>query len=156
MRQHPRSNDVGFHAIVLLVTSVALWLLWTPWSAQISRTSMRRFHLQSGSFFVWAAQFPIPSMYNFANRCVVEKYSPGLIDPLFAEDAEEKRYINHFPLRCVTFADGRYMHFRDASDRWITIDTTYRGRKLESRFHAKPNPDGGFELIRLSSVESNR
>ena len=93
-------------------------------------------------------------MYNFANRAEVDIYPPGLVDPLL--DETEKRHLNHFPVRCVTFADGRFRHFLENQDRWITVDTSYRGQKLETRFHAKAKPQGGFELIRLPDAEASR
>ncbi len=76
-----------------------------PWVRSVSMTTMRRFHLQTSSFIAWAIQFPIPAMYNFSNRAEIDRYPPGLVDPLLAET--EKRYLNHFPVRCLTFADGR-------------------------------------------------
>lgn len=147
-------RDLGFLAIIGLLALIAVWLLLMPWVKEISWTSMRRFHLRTSSFVAWAAQFPIPAMYNFANRAEVDRYPPGLVDPLF--DETEKRYLNHFPVRCITFADGRYRQLRDGNDCWITVDTSYRGRTLETRFHAKAKPEGGFELIRLSDPEASR
>lgn len=147
-------RDVGFVSIIVLLAFIALWLLLMPWVKPISWTSMRRFHLATSSFVAWAAQFPIPAMYNFANRAEVDRYPPGLVDPLF--DETERRHLNHFPARCITFADGRYRHFHEGQDRWITIDTSYRGRTLETRFHAKAKPGGRFELIRLDDAEASR
>ena len=143
--------DLGFRAIVLLVAIIAIWLLLMPWVSAISWTSMRRFHLRTSSFLAWAIQFPIPAMYNFANRAEVDRYPPGLVDPLF--DETEMRHLNHFPVRCVTFADARFRHFREGQDRWIVVETSYRGQKLETHFHAKPSPEGGHELIRLPDAE---
>ena len=115
-------------------------------------TTMRRFHLQTSSFIAWAIQFPIPAMYNFSNRAEIDRYPPGLVDPLLAET--EKRYLNHFPIRCLTFADGRARYLSEGQDRWITLISSYRGQKLESHYHVKVNPDGRFELIRLSDAEA--
>ena len=144
--------DWGFRAIVVLVALIAVWLLWMPWSAEITRITMRRFQLQTESFLLWAVQFPIPAMYNFANEAEIDSYPPGLVDPIFAES--ESRYLNHFPVRCITFADGRYHYLHEGRDRWITVETRYRGRRLESRFHAHVNPEGRVELNRLVSETS--
>ncbi len=139
---HRQNRDYGFLAIVGLLVAVAVWLLLMPVVSSVAGTTMRRFHLRTSSFAGWAIQFPIPAMYNFSNRYQFDRYPPGLIDPLFHEPGE-KRYINHFPVRCVTFADGRYFELHEGEDRWITVDSTYRGQQIESRFHAKPNPTGG-------------
>ena len=144
--------DRGFIAITGLLACIAIWLLLMPWVRGISLASMQRFHLRSSSFFAWAAQFPIPAMYNFANRAEIHRYPPGLVDPLF-EDTQ-RRHVNHFPIRCLTFADGRYQHLRQHQDRWITVDTSYRGRTVETHFYVKAKPDGRFDLIRLPDTEA--
>ncbi len=146
-----RHQDIGFIAIVVLVATITLWLLMTPISRSIAAASMHRFHLRSHSFAVWAVQFPIPTMYNFANRYEVRELPWGLIDPI--ADETERRYINHFPSRIVTFVDNRYRHLHDGRDRWYAIETTYRGQRIETRMHAEPKPDGnGFVLRRLDDL----
>jgi hypothetical protein len=147
----PDRPDRGFIAICGLLACIAIWVLLMPWVPSISLASMQRFHLGSSSFLAWAAQFPIPAMYNFANRAEIHRYPPGLVDPLFEES--ETRHLNHFPIRCLTFADGRYRELHHHQDRWITVDTTYRGRTIETNFHVKANPNGRFDLIRLPDTE---
>jgi len=45
----------------------------------------------------------------------------------------------------------------DGQDRWITIESAYRGQRVETRLHAQRREDGeGFDLIRLDDVESDR
>lgn len=148
-------RDYGFIAIATLVTGVAMWLLLMPWVPAISSATMHRFHLRSSSFASWAIQQPIPPMYNFANRVQVDEMPPGMVDPVLNME-NESRYINHFPARVFTFANRRYLHLVAGSDRWLTIESSYRGQKLESLMHAKPNTDGhGFTLIRLPTSETS-
>jgi len=140
--------DLGFLAIIGLLVVVVIWLILTPIVPAVASASMHRFHLRSGSFAAWAIQFPIPTMYNFANRFEVREIPRGLIDPI--ADETEKRYINHFPARVLTFFNTRYRYLHDGKDRWVTIDTTYRGQTVETRMHASPKENGkGFDLIRL-------
>lgn len=152
-------RDCGFMAIVAIVVVNVAWLLLMPWVPAIASATLHRFHLRSGSFATWAIQFPIPSMYNFGNRFQVSTIPPGMVDSLLEMPldgssptiAPEPRYINHFPARVVTFADLRYRYLSDGKDRWITITSTYRGERLETKIHAKPKPDGGFEFVRLDA-----
>lgn len=152
-------RDYGFLAIIAIVVVNVVWLLLMPWVPAVASATLHRFHLGSGSFAIWAMQFPIPSMYNFANRYQVSTVPPGMVDPLIEMPldgsspsvAPEFRYINHFPSRVLTFADLRYRYLNDGKDRWVTIESTYRGHRLETRIHAKPSPEGGFELVRLDS-----
>ena len=153
-RDLARPRDYGFIVIVALVVVMTTWLLLMPLVPAIASATLRRFHLRTGSFLTWAIQQPIPSMYNFANRYEVREFPPGLVDPII--DTAEKRYINHFPPRILTFANTRYQYLIEGEDRWVTIDSTYRGQTVETRFHAKALDGGGFELVRLPSLEVSR
>jgi hypothetical protein len=78
-----------------------------------------------------------------------------LLDPIFELAAPtERRYINHFPARVLTWASRRVQNLGDRKDRWVTIESSYRGLALESRFHVKPAGQGGYELIRLPAAEA--
>lgn len=155
MNSRPESNrDYGFLALVALLMAIAIWLLLMPIVPAIATATMNRFHLRSSSFWAWSMQQPIPSMYNFANRYEVSEYPPGLLSPIL--DPPERRYINHFPSRVLTFANTRYRFLNSGQDRWFTIESSYRGQRLESRFHAKPRAEGGYDLIRLPPLEETR
>lgn len=147
--------DFGFVAIVALVGVIVLWLLLTPLVPTIASATLHRFHLRSSSFAVWAVQFPIPTMYNFANRFEVRKIPTGIVDPIL--ETSEKRYLNHYPARVATFFNTRYRHLHDGQDCWVTIESTYRGQRVETRFHVQPKEDAkGFDLIRLDDAETDR
>ena len=150
-----RRFDFGFIAIIALVGVIVLWLLLTPLVPAVASATLHRFHLRSSSFSVWAIQFPIPTMYNFANRFEVREIPLGIVDPILEES--ERRYLNHYPSRVVTFFNTRYRHLHDRQDRWITIESAYRGQRLETRLHAHLREDGeGFDLIRLDDGESDQ
>ncbi len=146
-----RPIDYGFRAIVTLVVLIAIWLLLMPWVPAIASATLHRFHLRTSWFALWAIQQPIPSMYNFANRYEVREIPPGLLDPII--DTSEKRYINHFPVRVLTFANTRYRYLHDGRDRWVTVDSTYRGQSIESRYHARPRSGGGFDMVLLPAED---
>jgi hypothetical protein len=142
-------RDLGFWAIVSLVGIVALWLVLTPIVPAVASTTMHRFHLASDSFAVWAMQFPIPAMYNFANRARVE--------PLGSEpnqDLQDWRYINHFPARVMTFADGRYAHLGQGRDQRFRFESTYRSQTVHSVMEARRRPDGVFDVIRVPTPDA--
>src|SRR6056297_2166418 len=151
MKSLPPSRDPGFIAIIALVAVNAVWLLLMPWVPAIASATLYRFHLRTSSFAAWAIQFPIPAMYNFANRAAVSEYPPGLVDPILSE--APSRCVNHFPTRVVTFGNARYQHLHQGRDRWFTLQSSYRGQTLETRLHLKPIADGGFEVVRLDKPE---
>ena len=84
-------RDLSFYAIVALIALIALWLLLMPWIPGVAKQSLQRFHLRTPSFAVWAAQFPIPSMYNFANQYKVDEFPPGFVMMILDENW---RYAN--------------------------------------------------------------
>jgi hypothetical protein len=147
-----QQRDLGFCAIVALIALIALWLLLMPWIPGVAKQSLQRFHLRTPSFAVWSAQFPIPSMYNFANQYKVDDFSPGS-DVMILD--ENWRYANHFPTRVITFAAARYESLSSQQDRWFTLRSSYRGHILESRFHLEAQGEGGHKLIRIDEVEES-
>jgi hypothetical protein len=150
----PPARDVGFLAMQGLLLATAVWLLCTPISPAVASVTLRRFHLGSRSFGSWAIQFPIPAMYNFANRYEVRETAAK------RDDANAgllvRRYANHFPTRLITFADSRHLYLSSHRDRWFTIRSCYQGQCLTSRFHARPKRGGGFQILRLAPQQSAR
>lgn len=154
--------DWGYRGIGLIAFVVASWMLMTPWVPFVSDCLMRRFHLRTNSFAAWSAQQIVPPMYSFHNTVVVRDLpldiaESGLIDPFWLNPLSQpdgtvpdgapprvkpwgvisQRTVNHFPAREITFANTRYQHFSEPenpsqSDRWVVLESTYRGRSLRS------------------------
>ncbi len=143
------SRDPLFAAIVLLVACVCGWLLVMPFVPAVGRIALKRFHLETESFPLWCLQSPIPAMYNFGNQYEIRDLPEDLFTPVL--DSRRPRYINHFPARIVTFANGRYTLLQPGQDRWLTYRSSYRGQTLETKVHVKPLGDGHFQYIRQSS-----
>lgn len=146
-------RDYGFLATVSLIAAIAIWLLLMPFVPAIAGATMRRFHLRSSSFVGFAAQFPIPAMYNFSNRSNVKDVPPGFVDPLFGEldSGESFRYINHYPARDATFATGRYRNLKDRRDHWFTLESTYRGQTIRTEWHLESLGADGYIMHRLAT-----
>ena len=145
----PRRRDPLYVLILLGVCTVSLWLLLMPFFPAIARVTLKRFHLQTDSFALWAVQSPIPAMYNFGNQYEIRDLPDGLITPVL--DSSRPRFINHFPTRVLTFANGRYSLLHPGQDRWLTFWSSYRGQTLKTMVHAKPVAEGRFEWVRESS-----
>ena len=141
--RHQRSLDPGFVGIHLLVAGVVVWLLLTPWMPAVSGATMRRFHLATGSFAGWAAQFPIPAMYNFANR----SWYDGSTEP-GETFYDGERHLNHFPARAATFADARYFQLWGDQSRRMDLRSSYRGRTLASTYRLERTGPRGYRWDR--------
>ena len=146
-------RDYGFIAILSLIAGITIWLLLMPVIPAIVSATMHRFHLRSGSFARFAAQFPIPAMYNFANRSDVKDVPPGFVDPFFGslEPEDSFRYLNHFPARDATFSVGRYQNLRDGRDHWFTLESHYRGQELRTQFQLKNRGERDYVLRRQAA-----
>ncbi len=146
----PRQRDYGLIAIVCLVGIVVVWLLLTPLVPAVVQSTIDRFHLRGDSFVLWAIQCPIPAMYNFANQAMVSEQP---IDDFVADQTgNEPRFVNHFPARRITFADARARELRDGRDRWLTIQTTYRGQTIRSAFHVR-SVNGPIDPAEVDAAE---
>jgi hypothetical protein len=152
LSNNKQQRDWGFYCIIAFIGLIAAWLLLMPLIPGISKHSLQRFHLRTPSFSVWAAQFPVPSMYNFANQYKVEQYPPGFVMMIIDENW---RYANHFPARVITFFAGRSEFLFSQQDRWFTLKSSYRGQVLESKFHLEAQAEGGYKLIRIDELEES-
>ena len=133
-------RDIAFRVIMCIVGAVVVWLLLTPFVDSVAMSTMKRFHLRSDHFASWAIQQPVPSMYNFANLSNTRDTPPGMIQSVLADEVQQ-RYVNHFPTRLMTFADGRYGMLNWGRHNWLELTTTYRGQSLQTTYYAKPIPD---------------
>ena len=91
-------RDYGFFAILSLIAVITIWLLLMPVVPGIASATMHRFHLRSGSFARFAAQFPIPAMYNFANRSEVKDVPPGFRRHILRKSRSRRFSSVHQPL----------------------------------------------------------
>ena len=138
-------RDVGFCIVVAMVVAAAVWLLLIPISSRVAMANMQRFHLANDSFAVWAMHFPLPSMYNFANTFEVDDVPAGITNDLSLEPGPQ-RYINHFPLRLLTFADARHSYLRSGSHKWVTVTSRYQGQAITTIIHANRVDDSSETL----------
>jgi hypothetical protein len=141
MRHSADRTDRGYMALVSLLLVVMCWLLAMPFSPFIQQATLNRFHLQSSSFVLWAAQAPVPAMYNFHNRYRVEVYPDAI-----PSGERMTGTLNHFPVRLYTFGNSRSFMLRDPARHTLTVESRYRGRVLTTRWRVRVAADGKHEL----------
>ena len=160
MKRYWREDPV-FVLVMVGVLTVTAWLLATPVVGWVSMATMRRFHLHSENYVTWAAQFPIPAMYNFANRFRYRRvYGDDVpiesIVPVFDLEGQSVnppemtpwRYLNHFPTRVMTFADGRYRYGRTGWPYEFEIESRYGDQLVRSLFRWRRTEEGVYVITR--------
>ena len=148
-RQATNSKDRIYVAFLSLIGLVCLWNLLTPLTAVVSDETMRRFHLKTGSFSAWCAQQVVPSMYNFGNTAEVFAERPDFSSPDSIEPKHRARYMNHFPIRAITFGRDRYHLLMGKKDKWVRLSSSYGKRKLQTWYLVRYLDRGVFELVRM-------
>lgn len=102
---------------------------------------LRRFHLRPASTAEWMALQPLPGMYNFANRAWTSR-RPVAWDRLDVDPTvDDGRYVNHYPTRIVTFASSRAAWGRHGCPDYLYVESTVRGRSLQSRYRLDRDAD---------------
>lgn len=143
--------DRGFIAIVFLVTLISAWLLMMPFVPAIAKTTINRFHLRTSHFAGWFLQQPIPAMYNLANHYEVSRCNAD-----GETQVVESGMINHFPVRVITFGNGRYRMLGDRQSCQLSVTSSYRGMRQQTKFFVDAMNDDGFLMSRVQESEDVR
>jgi hypothetical protein len=158
LRDAIRAQDWSGLLLLALAAVIGLWLVAMPFLPVVQRATIARFHLATKPFLFWAAQQSIPAMYNLENRCWTADEALTLAQLEAVPGQREPVWLNHFPLRIVTFADSRprwkAMPARPQDGavpppRFLLVDSVYQGESRFSRFEIRPAGEGGLELVRL-------
>jgi len=142
------------HAFLLLLTlsSVAAWLLALPVSKVIQQATIDRFHLTTGSFAAWAAQQPIPPMYNLENRYWYS-LRPLMHSELTTPPPEgvQSAMLNHFPARMITCASGRLLMLENQRECWFYLKSKYQQTERITAYRLVTQPDSNS--LRMELIE---
>lgn len=84
-----------------------------------TREALKQFHLRSSSFVQWAIMQLVPSMYNFENQFWLYNL---------------EGWVNHFPLRMLTFVHYRQEFFNMDEFGVVKIRSRYNNQALETLY----------------------
>ena len=116
--------------LAILATSVAA--LSILFSKQMRVASLKRFHLASDNYSVWAAHQFVPSMYNFENKIVFSNLATNPDDVDDQDPTLVKDTLNHFPARRITFGDFRKRQFGEYDQATFQMTSTFQNQRLVS------------------------
>ena len=125
-----RDWAASLFGIVILVTSVAT--LSILFSKQMQVAALKRFHLASDNYGVWAIHQFVPSMYNFENKIVFSNLATNLDDVDEQDATLITDTLNHFPARHVTFGDFRKQQFGERDHATFRMVSSFQNQRLIS------------------------
>lgn len=105
----------------------AALLLAVPLHDDAARLMMTKFHLR-GPFARWAVLQLVPSMYNFTNVVGIERAVP--------QAASEVFWVNHYPLRAITYMRRVALAEAPAT---VTAVTRYGDSVIATRCRTSPH-----------------
>ena len=130
------------------------WIASILFSQTTRELAMQRFQLATPSFSSWAAMGPVPAMYNFENRIqftneLNAEYALNG-DPINQEhESWFGMQLNHFPARCLTFAEFSPHWFEDEKQGTFEMSTRFQQTELVSRWEVTEQPDGTLKVQRI-------
>jgi len=116
-----------------------------PFSKTIQWESIQSFHLNQDSLIKWSIFQIIPHMYNFENRFIEYKFKKKnqkfLKYNLELENPKSLYWVNHYPLRILTFSRENRIYFYNSADfnHFFKIETKYKNQKYISTYKTSPD-----------------
>ena len=131
---------------MVLILAVAAWTLSIIFSPSMRDMALKRFHLGSDSYPIWAAHQTVPSMYNFENRVQFtnELLGEAAFDP--QDETYIKQTMNHFPARFITFGDHLAQCFLERPQGTFEMSSTFGDTELVTRWEIQ-QPDASDEPV---------
>jgi hypothetical protein len=126
----------------------AAWIISMNFSESVQMATLRRFHLATENFSLWALQQVSPAMYNFANEGLVqEKQMP--MDKLVGISHPPAGYFNHYPVRPLTWA---FRNQIPACGYWGIFRSRFRNLEFRTKYHlTRDENDLGWHLQLIRS-----
>jgi len=147
-REKSRSASCFF----LLIFCSYLLILGKLIVPQVQQRFMAQYHLTAQSFISWALLQPVPSMYSFANEFWwTDHPSWNLLpeDPYHEDMQGRYQWLNHYPLRPMTFTLNRHAFVRYHDPQYALLRSSFRAQTLETIYKIEKK-ENGIHLIRIN------
>lgn len=149
------SRDWHGLLLLLVICTIAGWLIAMPFSQAIQMSTIHRFHLTSRSFFVWSLQQPIPPMYNLENQYW---FSPRPLTPdertRFPPSEVETNFINHFAARMAALSPKRREFQERGLESWFYLQSKYGRSQHVTNYKVTPYPDSNMSRMEVVAVNA--
>jgi hypothetical protein len=117
----------------ILIAGFWMFLLSANMVTHVQRALMKKMHLKTESFVLWSVLQAVPSMYNFSNELWISA-DPNTL-PGFSDNKMTHLWVNHYPLREITFTlyrDQLFLNYNKPL--YIYLQSTYRGADEKSAY----------------------
>lgn len=116
----------------------------------VQERGIQQFHLTHSSFPEWMLLQPIPAMYNYANELWIGNRPYVEVDQERKQNATNHHYtyINHYPLRIISFSWYRSKFLSDTNFDYITLKSTYQNVSQLTNYRISDR-DGSIYLERI-------
>ncbi len=127
----------GTCLFILIIFLLYIYISLKIFCPELRQQAISQFHLTSLSFGEWAIHQPVPSMYNFANEVWIGNRPKNFIQGIPAPETFIHHYtwINHYPLRVITFSWYRAMALKDKDYKYISLRSSYRNTFVETCYY---------------------
>ncbi len=142
--------------VYILLVVVSLFLVSQMFCLSVKKLILQQFHLRQESFITFAAVHFIPPMYNFANEVWYSQAQVEFeeIEKSIANSSKTMHlWINHYPLRVVTFGWFRPMYFEHNGPQYMYVRSRFMEVTMKTVYQLKKSADGIEILIIEKAIE---
>jgi len=140
-------KDRGAVFFYCIIFAVSFFVFLKMISPSVQRISLKQFHLEN-PFPHWVLQQFVPSIYNYANECWLSREpltEDNLIDARSDGNTTYHYWINHYPLRVLTFHHVRSSMLFKSSYSYAATRSRYRGM-TETNFYVLDRQPGKVQI----------
>lgn len=141
-------SDLSCRCFIVIIFSIYLFLSVELFYPPLQILGLKQMHLRIKSFGVWSLLHLTPWMYNYANTLLIihNPSSAQIHDETILDNAQDATWINHYPLRVVTFDDGREI-VSLSNEKWMVVaKSTYQQQSLLTKWFLQKNASGVIEI----------
>jgi uncharacterized membrane protein YcjF (UPF0283 family) len=137
-------SAIIFCLAIALTTATTVSILF---SKTMAVAALKRFHLASESYPIWALHQCAPSMYNFENKVWFANSRGPEISP--GDRGFYSATVNHFPARHITYGDLRSRQFLDQDLATFKMTSSFQGETLVSVWQIEKKASGVWKIKRV-------
>lgn len=151
-REARSARDLSGLALFVAIAVSALVTVSILFSQTMADAALKRFHLASDNYPLWALQQCVPRMYNFENKIWFAASSEDATAAELESGSMYEATLNHFPARHITYGDLRAKQFGESNSAIFKMKSSFRSRQLTSIWELQKDSSGVLRIQRVSEA----